>query len=462
MDKSATKPTTAIMPGTPLSLCMSWTKQALVFALVVGMLAVPTVSAQDSLNNPNKSTPTTLYFHIFDTFNKFVINTQAMNVETFEVGGTNFPTLVDTPVNQVMEAQYDFNTLYGTSTAGPVEYDFIENGRPRFHPERGIAADVNLDTSVQPVAYIYIEPRDILGCNTNACDFPPELPNCLPDLTVRVTMRTGDDPGPDGNLDAGDLIMGGQKTYTVCTAAGAPLGSAVALNGEYKEVDSAGIVEFAIPLDVAANKIPKKDAFNVRIDWWQGTAAGGVIQEDQFAEGFLRLAADQDHLPRLEMNIMNPVYIEFIHPQVAAGTLLIHTGVNSPWGTYDINAEDVVVSVEGPSTPVVLNQVVATNEHVHGLHDKAAEITYLWSFRDEGAKDGDYTINLSVKNNAGTATATGSAGFTIKGKEAFGTDETGQIIEPTVTEKSKDTPGVGLLGMVGLLGALAVALRRRE
>src|SRR5688572_32852299 len=94
-------------------------------ALVV--LLAPAASGQAAAG----AQPTALYFHIFDTYNVFPVNTQPMDVGFFATSGSNFPT--------VASQGYDFNTIRGFSTSGPVEYDFIENGRPRYHPERGIA-----------------------------------------------------------------------------------------------------------------------------------------------------------------------------------------------------------------------------------------------------------------------------------------------------------------------------------
>ncbi|MGB1697200.1 MAG: hypothetical protein ACPHK8_02240 [Thermoplasmatota archaeon] len=424
-------------------------------ALVVCLLA-PTATAQ--LSNPNESTDTTLYFHIFDTLNRFVINTQPMNTEYFEVGGSNFPTITGTPVNTLYGVEWDFNTIYGTSTAGPVEYKITENGKPRFHPERGIAADVVLDQGVQPVVYLYVEVRDFTGL-----DFAP---NALPTFTFDVNVREGDDPGKDADLDQGTLIMSGSETYNLCAgnevgASGLPIEdvcAALPLTDPTLFPDENGIIEVAIPLTIQQGTIPKSEAFNVRLDWYQFAEYGA--EPDQFAEGYMRFHASDAYQPHMKLNIMNPVYVEFLHPQVAAGTLLIHSGVNSPWGTYDVDVNNMTVSVTGPSTPGELKRVVSQNAHVHGLHDKAAEITYLWKFRDEKAANGDYVIDISVPNVAGTSTATARAGFTVEGAKAFGTDTEGNEVTGTEGE-TEDTPGIGLLVSLGTLGLLGLALRRK-
>ncbi|MFA5942993.1 MAG: hypothetical protein WC876_00835 [Candidatus Thermoplasmatota archaeon] len=431
--------------------------------LLVAALFMVAVPVQAQLSNPQQSTPTKLYFHIFDTFNAFPINTQPMDVEFFEVGGTNFPTASNTIVSQQI-GDYDFNTIRGFSTSGPVEYDFIENGRPRFHPERGIAADVQVDSAVQPVVYLYMDVRDLFS--TDASDPQVGLPQALPSFTFRVTMRTGNDIGPDSDLDAGKLLMSGQKTAHVVDthAAGqnsifagqnAPDGTPIFVP------DESGVVEFAIPLTVDDPVIPKADAYNIRIDWYQNPS-NDPAQDDTMAEGWMRLVSDAAHLPRMELAITNPVYIEYIHPEVAAGILLIHSCVNSPWGTYDVDVANITVAVQGPSTPQTLQQVISQNSHVHGLHDKCAEVTYLWRFRDEDAKNGQYDITLDVPNVGKLAVASGQAGFTVEGKKAFGIDEGGEVVEPTVTEGDKKSPLPVAPAIALLIVALAAFARRRS
>lgn len=427
-------------------------------AVAAAMFAAPPAAAQA------ESTPTTLYFHVFDTFNKFPINTQPMDAEFFEVGGNSFPSYAS--------QGYDFNTIYGYSTAGPVEYEFIENGRPRFHPERGIAQDVQIDTAVQPVVYLYVDVRDVVGVDS--------MPMFLPDFTFDITVRTGDEFGDVAKLDAGEEIMSASYTAHIIDTQTNPVAAVNALfvgdpvpnpipggvnvNDELsghtaadgKPVlvpDETGIVEFVIPMtSVPMDTIPKSAAYNVRIDWYQGSDAFGP---DEFSTGFFRLAADIDHLPRMELAVKNPIYVEYVHPQVAAGTLLIHTGVNSPWGTYDVDVDNMTLTITGPDGSVVkehlgaaddgtagkLERFVSQGAHVHDQHDKAAEITYMWKFREESAPNGQYTIDLTVPNLRGNAQDSAQAKFTIEGKKAFGESDSGEIVEPVEQDaKKKDSP----------------------
>lgn len=437
--------------------------------LALLLAAAPT---QAQLSNPSTSTPTSLYFHIFDTFNPFPINTQPMDAEFFDVGGTSFPTLSHTIVSQQV-GDYDFNTMYGFATSGPVEYDFIENGRPRFHPERGIASDVKLDDQVQPVVYLYMDVRDLFSTDSEGGDplggTPGAgvwggLPSALPAFTFRFEMRTGNSLREE-DLNAGVVLMSGATTAHVIDthtlAANPALAGQTAPDGTPILVpDESGIVEWAIPLRVDSTFIPKAEAFHVRLDWYQNPT-GDAANDDVFAQGQMRLVSDPAHLPRLSLAILNPVYIEYIHPEVAAGILLIHSCVNSPWGTYDVDVANITVSVDGPSDPQKLQQVISQNAHVHGLHDKCAEVTYLWRFREEGAANGDYAIRLAVPNLEGSSLASGQAGFTVEGKKAFGVDEEGNEVEPIDTGSGKESPlPAGLLVGLGLVGL--AAWRRRS
>jgi hypothetical protein len=442
---------------TPLALC----------ALVALALAP---AAQGEVKNPTASTPTTLYFHLFDTFNLFPINTQAPDVAFFKVGGTDFPSIAS--------QGFAFNSVRGYATSGPVEYNFIENGQPRFHPERGIAKDVLLDKSVQPVAHLYLNVRDFLGTHV--------APDALPTFTFAVTMREGNS-GPDAELDANPVILQGAMSAHVVSllvcpqelnlSPGSPAPDPIAApvcSGAANDAlpdgtsapdglpilvaDANGTVEFPVKLNLVGDKIPKADAYNVRVDWYQNPT-GSADQDRQYAEGFLRLISDAQHHPRLDLAILDPVYIEYIHPEVAAGILLIHTCVNSPWGTYDVDVANMTVSVDGPSKPLRLAVVTSQNAHNHGLHDKCAEVTYLWRFRDEGAKDGTYAIHLAVPNVGRSATATGDAGFTVEGKRAFGVDQNHQVVAPEGGTATKSSPAAGPVALAAVLG---VALLRRR
>jgi hypothetical protein len=411
---------------------------------------------------PRISTPTSLYFHIFDVFNNFPINTQQPNTTFFKVGGTNFPSAVAPEAG----ANYDFNTIYGYSTAGPVEYEFIENGQPRYHPERGLAADVMIDGAAQtpcgdttaPICvHVYVRILDFLGSSA--------APNFMPAYTFRVELKEKNVLDPTA-LDAGALVANGELTYHLATEDFAPLAGQAGPDGHViKTPDENGVIEYAVPLTLAKDTITKGEGYHVRIDWFQNPSDDGA-NDDRAAEGYMRLVMEEGYYPRMELNILNPVFIDFIHPQVAAGILLIHTAENSPWGTYDVNVKDIKVEIfDSKDQPVQANlqRVVSQNAHVHDRHHLPAEVTYLWRYRDEGVAEGEYRIRVEVANMAATAKASGEGKFILTGEEAYGVDEEGNIVTPApnVDEETESSPGVGI-GVLLALVAVALVVRRRK
>jgi hypothetical protein len=454
-----------------------------VFAVAAALLMIaPLASGQASTPaRPIVSTPTSLYFHIFDVFNAFPINTQVPQPGFFKVGGTNFPSVVE----PTSGTNYDFNTIYGYSTAGPVEYDFIENGQPRFHPERGIAADVKIDANAQwqcgavtapACVRIYVSVRDFVGGTA--------IPNFMPAYTFRVEMREKNVLGDVADLASGTLVMKGQKTMHLASSHFASLNGSAGPDGHIIATPNAdGVVEYAIPMSIETPLIRKSEGYHVRLDWYQNPS-NQPDQDDRAAEGYMRIVSDNVYHPRLDLNIMNPVYIDFVHPQVASGILLIHTAENSPWGTYDLDLRNMTVRISqgnrelhtqvkdakgkvlfdsGGSAPVeaTLTIVISQNAHVHNLHDKSAEVTYLWRFRDEGAKDGKYQITVSVQNLAKTATATATAEFVLEGRKAYGIDQGGQTVSAKPdTTTVEESPGAGLFVVATALGAALLARRR--
>ena len=62
----------------------------------------------------------------------------------------------------------------------------------------------------------------------------------------------------------------------------------------------------------------------------------------------VKVHTDPDHRPRMELSIMDPIRLEYLHPQFVGDDLVIHTSMNSAWGNYDVNEQDpdgITVSV---------------------------------------------------------------------------------------------------------------------
>jgi hypothetical protein len=294
--------------------------------------------------------------------------------------------------------------------AGPVESDFVEGGAPRFHPEEGLAADITL----QSARLLW------------SLDLPDDTHLAVP-LRLRAEIREGSPEQP------GDLVAQGETPGIAALA---------------------GIVDLVVPLEVVGDgRVEKAEGFTLLV-WLEDG-------KDCASPETLRAAAvsRSGHRSRLEVATEEGVYIEFVHPQVAAGILLIHAAFNSPFGAADLDRDNLTLRVEGPSTPQAMQRVVSQNDHVHGLHDLPVEVTWLWRFRDEGALPGDYALEVTVTNRAGTSTASLNASFHVSEEGAHGVDDEGSKVPPQ-DEDAQAAPSAAIPFLA--VAALAAATVRRR
>src|SRR5688572_18809847 len=111
---------------------------------LLSLAAAPGATAQEiGINNPNASTPTTLYFHLID-FQDFPINTQLPDDRFTSNEGIGLATHSTNCIDNPPAGGSPFTDnqkYYGYSSPSYVEYNFEQDGKPRTHPERGISYD---------------------------------------------------------------------------------------------------------------------------------------------------------------------------------------------------------------------------------------------------------------------------------------------------------------------------------
>lgn len=437
--------------------------------LAITFLLAP-AAGKVGINNPTDPTPTTLYFHLLDGQQDFPINTQPPSDNYAASEGIGLQThstscLPDTGAGSL--ASKSWHTFYGFSSPGYVEYDFEENGKPRFHPERGISFDAIVDTNAPFTLYWFLETQTgVPGGNPD----PNVVPVVLPNVIVRATIRTGDSISVDDiGYNQGEVIAQGQTEPSTLATQGTQ-GPAVyhqAGNGRH-------VYEFGVPMSIQTPTIPRATGYNLRID---------VFMENPFCtdpdSGYLmpnnvRVHTSPDYRPRMELAIMNPIRIEYLHPQFVGDDLVVHTSANSPWGNYDVDETPggIELEITGPSEATSLAQVAFTQRHhEHNFHQEAVDVSYVWPYKQDGARNGLYTVSFSVWNDQRTAQATGTAQFEIGKGTIIGCGEATEAskantkcetqVQEDGVEKSKDSPGAGLLGVLAVLGAALVVLRRR-
>lgn len=411
-------------------------------ALLVLVLLLPLAAAQE-VGGPAPPPADTgyaggpvvvpLYAHVYDLLQPVPLNTQPM-VDLDLARGFGSPSV--TGVGPQTPTSLRFY-----SSPGLVEYNLTENGFPRYHPERGISFDVLLDTSKPIIGHFFL--------GVKATDVPqagqtggPEA-GLAPALTVRMTMRVGDNIG--GDLDAGEIIAQGQTTLPP---------EAWAVNGEPAEF----VVDMGAP---RVARLPGDEAFNVKVEWFNAESPDGAVratQRDWVVHTGVR------YPNRVDVTVLNPLALYALRPTpLGDDRMSIHAVLNSPFGNYDVDVANLTMRVDGPSTPRGIGAPhVVQRSFEHNHHYEPVEFTWVWNYRAEGAAAGEYTVTLSAQNLQQTATVTKIATFVVPARgRAVGYDDAGALVAPEGVEPAKDTPGAPLALLVGAL-AMGALLRRRR
>lgn len=373
--------------------------------LLLGLLLLaPLAGAQDQAGttNPNQPTPTTLYFHVINVVD-MPINTQepdAAYEQNFSWGpaATTAGCLADAgAATAPLEAPY--NTWYGYSSPNLVEYGFMTNGMPRVHPERGVSYDVLLDAAATFTLSWYVLVTMPVDGEAGA------LPATVPNLQVRATMRAGESISVDDQAyNSGPILAHGQ------TQPASMVGEQV-VGGEgqvraVRQVGEAWVYEFAIPMTLDADVIPRAPGFNVRIDMVVDNPVCDNTMVPTFA-----VHSSKDFRPRMEFSILNPLRIEYLHPQYVGDDLVLHAALNSAWGKYDVPAANLTLAVRGPGQAEFVQQPQQTL-NVYPRDTQSYTPTWVWANATQ-APPGLYEIQVTATNLQGTAQVNATAAFEV-------------------------------------------------
>ncbi|HLF16933.1 MAG TPA: hypothetical protein VI796_05850 [Candidatus Thermoplasmatota archaeon] len=447
-----------------------------ILALAVSALAVlvvaPVAGAQDAgIRNPEASTPTTLFFHI-NGFQDFPINTQQPDdsfAASENVGlQTHSLSCIGDQTGQFGILESEWHTFYGYSSPSYVEYNFTEDGKPRTHPERGLSFDALLDTAKPWTVWWYLETAPVQNDNGNVPADPNTVPLIVPQVTLQATVRTGDAISVnDAGYNSGDYIAQGRAGPYVLTPAGDPQHPEMT----YQSINGRNVYGFPIVMDIQMDTIPKATGYNVRIDAFLDNPYCGDPATSYFMPNVVRVHTSPEARPRMELSTLNPIRIEYLHPQFLADDMVIHTAMNSPWGNYDVDETEggIELTVTGPSPATSLNRAaIHQRTHIHYFHQVAVDVTYVWPYKEDQAQSGLYTVGLKVWNDQRTAQAFATAQFEIGSGAVVGCGGlTGdnldcvQDVQPDGSGDDRGSPGAGLLAVLGALAAAVAVLRRR-
>ena len=427
---------------------------------------------EPGIYNPTAWTPTILYFHI-NGFQEFPINTQppddsfsqhaSYGLATHTVScfgkGTGQPLV-----------ENNFNEFYGFSSPSYVEYNVTSNGQPRIHPERGFSYDVEWNRDNGVMLYWYIETQVTAG---DTEPDPQLIPVVVPNVIVRATMRTGQSISiNDIAYNTGVILAQGQSEPQLL----API-NAVSPTFQNTTIGERYVYKFKVPMEIIEPVIPKETAYNLRIDVYMDFPGCEDPSEKSLMLNSVRIHSSQPFRPHMELEVKNPIRIEYLHPQFIADQLVVHASINSPWGNYDVDESETGIQskITGPDGVPVLSYgraALTQRFHEHYYHTQAVDAAYIWDYLADRAPNGLYTVQLSAINDQETAKAEAIVEFDLGSRAVTGCGQTATTSEaeqalgctsepPKIAPGGKGAPGIDMFAVVAVVVAIGLAMRRR-
>lgn len=422
-----------------------------VWALLAVLLFIPAASGQVGIWNPDESTPVTLWMHCVG-LGDCPVNTQQPSEtynDIYENGIiANSQGCQDVPEARIASDRH--HTHYGYSSPSYVDYDIDDGGKPRYFPERGITYDVLLDTDVVPVFEWFVATSTPTGQSN--------LPGIAPQVQVTMTMLASDDISVGYEAINSAAVMGQGSSDAVDLYPGVSHPQVTHYND-----DGLDVYGFKFPIALLQDRIDRDDSFSMRVDLHMANPVCNDAANDEYVMPDLveRYAAN-GFWPNLQLNIFNPLRVEYLNPQFIGDDLVFHASAASPWGGYDVLGDEdepkPQLLIQGPSEPERLEMVkFVSTTHVHGETQRPPSFTWVWEYDEDEARQGLYQATLVVQNDQQTATAWANATFEIGtgNVEACGMSgpsvDAVAICQTSVAQPETTTPFPFVLVAVGLL-----------
>lgn len=421
-------------------------------ALVCLMIAVPTAAmAQGTQEYRSDDDPgydggpveIQMYHHVYNLLDKVPMNTQQMDPAVPDIDqGFTFPTVEGAPAEVPVSND---NSMYMYNSPGPVHYN-TSLKEPKYHPERGLSYDLKISNDGATV-YWHMSAS---ATDTLVGDVAPTDVGAMPEVTVRATVRLGDDVG--GNLDDGQIVAQGETTTDIMTG----------LPGQ----GNGTVTEIAIPLSIQTQTIPKDESFNLKVEWFQAE------EPVEFMDRQWKLHSGQEYPNRLVWQVENPIRMTYVHPQpIGDRKIAIHTAFNTPFGNYDVDLDNLKFTMKDSDGNTVTPQslqgpIVVQKSFVHNHHFEPVLGTWVWNYRADDADPGEYTIEVEATNLQGNAKASKTASFFIqeegKAKVVSSSGEEVEAVEPQSEEENESPLGFVPMAAAALIAVAVAAHRRRR
>lgn len=421
------------------------------------LLLVPLAAGQPGIHNDPGPARTVLYVHGVPHDEMFLNTQEPEGVLDRSLSlAAHSQTCVDVPA--VGLARGDRHTWYARPTPGTLWYGGDEN--IRFEQEVGIARDLRLDTAAPARLVWYME--GVHGGGPSPLSGP---------VVLEATLREGVETSVGHALmDAGRPIAGARTEPALLAGPATPDHPQVRYVPVEQDGETRHVYEFTLDLPYAEPgrgvQASAADGFHLRVE---ASVENPACDEGKVMPGTLALHAGDGHRPRLSLDVLDPLRITHLTPLFLGDGLVVHAGMDSPWGHYDVRGDapeepPVSLAIEGPTEArslalALFSATPARSDH----HVRPLEHSWVWPYREDGAADGLYTVRLTVHNDQGTATSTAVATFEVgTGTVVACTDgPDGPRCTESTAPPREESPGAGAPVAVGLLAVL-VALRRRS
>lgn len=493
----------------------------LLVALLAVALLMPAAVAQDPPAADAKQTrdeilkqpgqPVTFYGHIFahGQGSPMPMNTQFPTGEAdYSIGqadgcGTPPPLPDGAKADEPDCMEWEGNTQLWYSTAGFVQVKTAEQwggDYTLFHNERGMTKDVFVDMSQKPVSTYYMS-ADFHGwlvalCSATCWNWDPGM---FQDWVVESWLwhaPTGElhssaSEEPDMSKvitrDPGAVLMAHGKTEPVDMVSLDP----TIPTGEKTVWPFISEMEWDPAFAGTDGSVPLTSNIIMEFRWYQETNGQKYIIGPATVAPNWNVNSGEDWPANVVLPVRNPIDVELVYPQFIHDKLVLLSVINTPWGSYDIDPALIKLIVKDSTGTAVtfkdgtLTRIVEQSV-AHSGHYQPIKPTWVWDYKTQGLKPGQYTVTVEVTNFQHSVTTATTGLFTINadgggeaqaGQKGIQTlqgnlheGHQGTAADPNAVSNSQTTgaatsteksPGLAL----PLLGAVLVAfalLRRRN
>jgi hypothetical protein len=346
------------------------------------------------------------------------------------------------------------------STAGFVHADEDTWTYEDFHNERGQAKDILLDTTQDVTATFYmsadwhpwncaLEGSLLIGGVPSPYPCWNWDPGYFPQWQVEATLllanmgeyqgQASDPPPVHEKVLSGDVVQ-------VAKGLSPPqdmLSLDSTLNGKGE------VYEFAINLGKPqVDRIPKEMDWVLMFRWWMNQGSDKVILGQRFN---WNINSGEFYPNRFQLPVKNPFDVELVFPQFLHDKLLIHAMLNSPWGSYDVDARTVRMTITADGNrPVEPQHVVRVADFsvAHGGHYKPVNVTWVWDHKADALAPGEYRVSVEAFNFQHSANSVTEARFRIHPDGRGEVLQVGRSGQLTATgDQLADLGAVGSQGM---------------